>query len=146
MIALRQLFLILVIAAPGFAGQRETALDRYVAKPDPAYKYGLVARAEGADATVYVLDLTSQTWRTPAEVNRTEWKHWLTIIRPKHVKHDTGLLFITGGSNNSKPPAQPDAMLRDIAVSSNSVVAELRMVPNQPLTFAGETKGRAKIR
>jgi PhoPQ-activated pathogenicity-related protein len=142
--ALRPLLLFLLIAAVGVAGQRETALDRYVAKSDPAYRYDLATSTEAADAAIYVLDLTSQTWRTTAEVNRTEWKHWLTIIRPKHVKHDTGLLFITGGSNNSKPPAQPDAMLREIAVSSNSVVAELRMVPNQPLTFAGETKGRVE--
>jgi PhoPQ-activated pathogenicity-related protein len=75
-------------------------------------------------------------------VDRPEWRHWLTIIKPATVKHATGLLFITGGSVQSKPPAQAPANLTSIAVETGTVVAELRMVPNQPITFAGETKGR----
>ena len=46
----------------------------------------------------------------------------------------------------SKPPAQPPANLTSMAVDTGTVVTELRMVPNQPLTFAGETKGRVRMR
>ena len=36
-----------------------------------------------------MIDMTSQTWRTPAEVDRTVWKHWLTIVKPDKVDgHD----------------------------------------------------------
>jgi PhoPQ-activated pathogenicity-related protein len=86
--------------------------------------------------------MTSQAWRSSEEVDRPLWKHWLTIVRPAQVKSDTGLLFIGGGSNDSKPPAQPDAMISGLAVETGTVVTELRMVPNQPITFRGELKGR----
>lgn len=134
----------LFLASVALAASARTALDRYVAAPDPAWKYELVQKTDGEGYTAYVLDMTSQSWRTPAEVDRPVWRHWVTVIRPTKVRTDTGLLFITGGNNNSKPPAQPDAMLRTIAVDTGSVVTELRMVPNQPLTFAGETKGRVE--
>ncbi len=50
------------IAAVSFA--EETALDRYVAKPDPTYSWKLARQTPGDDNTQYVIDLTSQTWRT----------------------------------------------------------------------------------
>jgi PhoPQ-activated pathogenicity-related protein len=123
---------------------RETPLDRYVATPDPSYRYELSNSTKIEGATIFVLDMTSQKWRSSAEVDRPEWRHWVTIIRPDQVKHDTGFLFITGGANNGKPPAPPDANLRNLAIDTGTVVAELRMVPNQPLTFAGEAKGRVE--
>ena len=42
----------------------ETALDRYVAKPDPTYAWSLANTIEGDGYTAYVLDLKSQTWRS----------------------------------------------------------------------------------
>jgi PhoPQ-activated pathogenicity-related protein len=127
-----------------FGASKETALDRYVAKPDPAYKYTLVQTTPGDGYTTYVLDMVSQTWLTTAEVDRPEWRHWVTVIKPTNVKHSTGFLMITGGANNSKPPAQAPANLTQMAVETGTVVTELRMVPNQPLTFAGDTKGRTE--
>ena len=38
----------------------------------------------------------------------------------------------------------PPPNLTALAVDTGTVVTELRMVPNQPLTFAGETKGRTE--
>jgi PhoPQ-activated pathogenicity-related protein len=126
------------------AAEKRTALDRYVAAPDPNYKYELISTIKGEGFTTFVLDMTSQSWRSAAEVDRPLWKHWVTITRPDKVKSDIGFLFITGGSNTSKPPSAPDPMLRGLAVDTQTIVAELRMVPNQPLTFAGETKGRTE--
>ena len=144
---MRKLTLYLAIAAAAIAatpGGRTTALDRYVQAPDPSYRYQLVNTIPGAEATTYVIDLTSQTWRKPSEVNETVWKHWLTIIRPNKVSGSTGFLFITGGSIHSQPPAKPDDFLLDMALTTGTVVAELRQVPNEPLTFAGETKPRTE--
>jgi hypothetical protein len=45
----------------------------------------------------------SQSWRSPAEVDRTTWQHWLTIVVPKTVSHDTALLYISSGSNEALP-------------------------------------------
>src|SRR4051812_45391031 len=50
-----------------------TALDAYVSAPDPSYQYALNKIITGAGYTDYVIDLTSQTWRSPSEVDRTLW-------------------------------------------------------------------------
>jgi PhoPQ-activated pathogenicity-related protein len=133
------LFLTRIVTA-----ERQTALDRYLASPDTSYRFEVVKTLFGEGYTAYVLDMTSQTWRSVAEVDRTEWRHWITIIKPKELKHSTGLLFITGGANGSNPPAQPPANLTSMAIDTGTVVTELRMVPNQPIVFAGESKGRVE--
>src|SRR5262249_576930 len=127
----------------GFASEK-TALDRYVAQPDPNYSYKLIDTIEGDGATAYVLEMVSQKWLTEQEVDRPLWKHWVTIIKPNEVSSTIGLLFITGGANGRPAPQSPDQNLIQVAKGTKSVVTELRMVPNQPLVFAGETKGRTE--
>ncbi len=113
----------------------QTALDRYVHTPDPAYEWHLVNSISGQGITTYVVEMTSQTWLTTNEVDRPLWKHWLTITKPDEVKHDTALLFIGGGSNESPAPTKPHKELATTAIATASIVAELRNIPNQPLTF-----------
>ncbi len=112
-----------------------TPLDDYVKAPDENYSYSLVNTIAGVGYTAYVLEMTSQSWRSKDEVDRTLWKHWLTIIKPDKVAFDKALLWITGGSNDRPAPTEADSMVAGVAVLSNTVVAELRMVPNQPLNF-----------
>lgn len=131
----------LLSPAGALAGE-PTALDRYVATPDPNYHYTLVKTIPGDGYTAYVLDMTSQQWRTAAEVDKPVWKHWLTIVEPEHVKTSIGVLVIGGGTTDSKPPAHVDRLWTSIAVTTHSVVSELRMVPNEPLRFAGEARSR----
>jgi len=126
------------------AAQDFTALDRYVQAPDPSFRYQLASTIPGEGVTTFVLDMVSQNWLTPAEVDRTEWRHWLTVMKPEKVTSPIGLLFISGGSNASKPPTRPNLMLLAIARETGAVTAELRMVPNQPLTFAGDGKPRTE--
>jgi PhoPQ-activated pathogenicity-related protein len=140
----RQLLLLAAFLSTGLAADRKTALDRYVAAPDASFKYEVLENQSREGYTAFVLEMTSQTWRSAAEVDQPVWRHRLTVIKPAQVKHSTGFLFITGGSSQSKPPAEPPANLTSLAVDTGTVVAELRMVPNQPLTFAGETKGRVE--
>jgi len=126
---------------PGFC----TALDDYVAAPDASYSWRLVKTIPGTGYTGYVLDMTSQTWRTSAEVDRTRWQHWVTIVKPETVKSSKALLLISGGRNGGRVPSSVSSMLGGIAVTTNSVLAELRMIPNQPLTFIGdETRPRSE--
>jgi PhoPQ-activated pathogenicity-related protein len=122
----------------------QTALDRYVAKPDSNYKWRLVNAVKGDGHTTYIVDMTSQSWRTTNEVNHPLWQHWLTIVKPDQVTSTTGLLFISGGSNKKEPPAKADASFISIATDSSTIVTELRNVPNEPLTFAGETEPRTE--
>ena len=113
-----------------------TALDDYIAKPDPTFSWRLAETKEADDHTMFAIELTSQTWRTPDEVDRTVWKHWLLVARPKVLASNTGFLFITGGSHRDTPPEVDGTMLK-MAVETKSIVAELKNVPNQPLEFKG---------
>jgi len=139
-------FLLLLLIAGSVCGAAEktTALDRYVQAPDPSFRYELISSNTADGITTQVLDLTSQNWLTKDEVDRTEWRHWLVICRPERVATSTALLYIGGGSNTSKPPSSPSKMLTLLAAESGAVVAELRMVPNQPLTFKADGRPRTE--
>ena len=117
------------------ADQSRTALDRYVAAPDPAFGWKVLRQlpAEGAKATL--LEMTSQRWLTEKEVQRPLWTHWVTVIVPEKVTSDAALLFITGGSLERQPPTAPPAWLLDAARNTSTVTVELRLVPNQPVVF-----------
>jgi PhoPQ-activated pathogenicity-related protein len=117
----------------------ETALDRYIAAPDSNFSFrkaGKLAASTGVMASI--LELTSQQWLTTKEVDRPLWRHWLIVYRPVTVTRDVGLLFIGGGSNDGKRPSKVNTVLAGIARDTGTVTAELRMVPNQPLTFTGD--------
>jgi PhoPQ-activated pathogenicity-related protein len=129
--------------SPSLAEER-TALDRYVALSDRNYRYDLINTIPGDGCTTYVLEMTSQQWRTAAEVDRSIWKHWLTIVEPQQVRTSIGVLIISGGSNRSNPPGRINPLIALLATSTGSVISELRMVPNQPLMFAGDTRQRSE--
>jgi PhoPQ-activated pathogenicity-related protein len=120
----------------------KTALDDYVAKRDPTYSWKLVKTIPGDGYTTFVLDLQSQSWRTVPEVDRTVWQHWLVIVKPDQVKHETAYLRIGGGRNGDAAPEKPNPQLVLFAKGTNTVVAELGMVPNQPLVFNQDGKPR----
>jgi len=121
----------------------ETALDRYIASDDGAYRWKLVASYEEESYWLHVLELTSQKWRSSVDVDRPLWKHWLSIVRPKKATGDTAFLYIGGGNNKNPAPTTANARITQLALASGTVVAELGMVPNQPLHFTDKPeKGR----
>ena len=124
---------------------QETSLDRYIAKPDPSYGWKLANRVSGQGYKGYILELSSQTWRSATEVDRPVWKHWLTIIKPDKATSNKALLFIGGGSNKDAVPAAVSERTLSFAMETNTVIAELGMVPNQPLFFSdSKEKGRSE--
>lgn len=112
-----------------------TALDRYVAAPDPAYAWKVAKQLPADGVTATLIDLTSQTWLSDKEVEQPVWKHWLVVVTPPTVTSDIGFLVISGGRNDRNPPSAPSPWLVETARDTNTVVAELRMVPNQPTVF-----------
>ena len=132
-----------ITAAPVLANPKN-ALDTYVAKPDPAFAWKVVGKVSGEGYHGAVLELTSQSWLTDKDVDHPVWKHWLTVIVPDKVSHAKALLYITGGEINDPAPVKATDRWAKMAIDTNSVVAELDDVPNQPLRFAEDPKPRVE--
>jgi PhoPQ-activated pathogenicity-related protein len=144
---LRSLVMTVLSVAPAVAvtaAAGETALDRYVAAPDAHYQYALAHTIVGDGYTGHLLRMTSQQWRSAAEVDRPLWQHSITIVRPDRVVTATGLLVVSGGSNGKPPPHDINPLLVRAALASRSVVSEVRMVPNEPLVFADDGQKRSE--
>jgi len=116
-----------------------TALDDYVQKKDD---WEVVSSETSGDMQTFVLTMNSQTWRTEKEVNRPVWQHWISIAVPKEVKSEIGFMFIGGGANGRKTPKGPDARTQEIARTTQTVVAQIHMTPNQPLVFLNDGERR----
>jgi len=129
---------------PARARPPQTALDRYVAAPDPSFAWKVVRDLPAEGVTATLIEMASQRWLTEQEVERPLWTHWITVVRPRLadakgegglMTSDVALLFISGGSNDRQPPARPAAWLVDAARETGTLTAELRLVPNQPVIF-----------
>src|SRR6266404_6124072 len=139
--------LVLAIAAVFAAAQAppapvKTALDDYIEKPDPAFKWEVAKTTPGNATTTTIIKLTSQAWRTEKDVDRPVWEHWLVIVKPKVLKTNKVFLMVTGGNNAGKIPDGANLSVAQLAEATGSIAVELRMVPNQPLVFHGDGKPR----
>ncbi len=131
----------------GFAGiplVMGNSLDDYVSAPDANYNcIQQGAAIDGNGYTAYVLNMTSQAWRSSTEVNRTLWKHWVIVVVPDNLQTNTALLHINGGNNDETVPGANDYFIQNalsvVAKMSHSIVVDVRMVPNQPLCFTDES-------
>lgn len=124
-----------------FLGPTQRVLDQFLTQPNPAYNWTLHDTLDGAGFTAYVLDFTSQTWRSAEEVNEPLWRHWLTVLVPDVVRSETALLLVDGGSRFSGPPDLNNAdiqQLAQFAAATGSVTVHLPNVPNQPLQFSDD--------
>ena len=121
-----------------------TALDDYIDKVDDSHAWQFAAMDEVDGTRIVVVDMVSQHWLTDAQVDRTEWRHWLRLSIPPAVTTDVAFLYVTGGRNGGDPPVEPDQGMVAIANATGSIVAELGMVPNQPLVFDGDGEPRVE--
>lgn len=144
MTILRRLALLVLFCASPASPAGATALDDYVHAPDENYAWRLIASERGTNYNTHVLHMASQVWRTGKDVDRVLWRHWLLLTVPDDARFDTAMLMIGGGDNDYDPPDGPNASLVELARASRSVVAELRMVPNQPLFFLDDPQLRPR--
>ncbi|MDX9973577.1 MAG: PhoPQ-activated protein PqaA family protein [FCB group bacterium] len=123
------------------------ALENYVNEPDPTYAYSVVSSGPGVDCTVYVVDMTSQTWH-PNDVDKPVWRHWVMVFVPNRVETETALLIITGGNNKHDRPPTVDGKeaqaVSNIVSKTGGVVVMLKGVPSEPLVFNAEGKSRTE--
>ena len=109
--------------APTAPARVETALDRYIARPESAYKWAgapeLVQSANETDLT-----LTSQVWQG------NKWTHRLQIFVPQKMLHaDACLINVSFGSGSFAETFAGQAL----ADATGNTVVNLFNVPNQPL-------------
>lgn len=136
-------FLTLAAAAPALLAL--SPLQRYVDGSDSSYGYRLVKTfTDDPRYRAYVLELTSQQWRTAREVDRPLWKHWITIVEPPDVRTDIAAIVVGGGSNTDPPAAKVPRYLTALSLATYSVTCEVSCVPNQPLTFTDERQERSE--
>lgn len=119
----------------------DTLLRDYVQAPDSTFRYEIVHSVPGDQYDYHVLKMYSQHWLTPDIVDQTEWWHWVSMIVPKKTPYSTAMLWIGGGSTNSKMPEEPNELILAAATKTNSVVAQIHNTPFQPITFANDTFG-----
>lgn len=120
------------------AQQASTALQDYVAAPDPSFGYVVRQRLELGPCDVAELTLTSQTWRDMA------WKHRLFLLVPDNVKPQTNALLVIEGGSWNKADEQPinsddqgfpkeALLLSAYAQQLGRPIALLLNVPRQPI-------------
>jgi PhoPQ-activated pathogenicity-related protein len=134
--AVTALAVLVACGCGGASTPSSTALDDYVAAPDPAFalETPAVAETDFGDAVARVYRLTSQQWLTTAEVDVPLWQHWLVVYAPAALSAATALLVVEGGSSGDEPPGA-DAARATLAATAGAIVAEVRQIPNQPLRF-----------
>lgn len=110
----------------------------YLAAPDTAYRYTPVHTRSGDGVTTHVLRMVSQRWLTEEQVDEPTWWHWVTLVVPDTVEHNTALLWIGGGSRDDDPPTAPPEFLGAAARATNAITVHLHNVPFQPLRFTGD--------
>ena len=122
------------------SGAAETALDRYIAKSDPNYAFTHYHTQRGTGYTAYFLEMTSQQWRSPSEVDRTLWTHEVALVIPQFGldSSDTAILLIDGGNNGGALLTEIPEAVGAAAAATGAVIAVVRQVPNQPLYFTDE--------
>lgn len=131
---------LLVLLSP-LARGADTALDRYVARPDLHFWYAQYHSESKPLYTTWFLDMTSQQWRSPSEVDRSVWTHQVMITMPRLFtakKRRTAVLVIDGGGNDSPPPRDTDTQAAAMATVLGTPVVILKQIPNQPLAFSDE--------
>lgn len=130
----------------------QTPLDDYVRAPDPSYKWtDTGVRLDFGplfQCTGYVLNLTSQTWKTTAWSQSPVWYHQLVLLYPigyTFAANGPGAMYITGGHNGDGPP---DAMSEDVLVAGRLCdevgipAAVLFQIPNQPIVYQSDPEKR----
>ncbi|XP_061192028.1 autocrine proliferation repressor protein A-like [Saccostrea echinata] len=125
-----------------------TPLDDYVHRPDSYYKYTEIGSYRGPEYTMYILNMTSQKWKTEAVTDQPVWWHYLTVTIPDKINYtQAAFMLIDGGSNTEGPPKITNnfvALTTVMAVSACAIGADLRMIPNQPIVFKDDPEKKRR--
>jgi PhoPQ-activated pathogenicity-related protein len=100
-----------------------TPRDIYVANPDPSVHTEIMYQAKKESYTLFVMKLISQNWLSTSEVDEPTWWHWVTIVVPDTLFHNTGFIWIGGGAKDDEIPQEAGIIPRRTALLTHSVAA-----------------------
>lgn len=116
------------------------ALANYVASPESVTSYTLLSTVQTTVATVYVLNVTTLSFLTSAEVGvRSTWFNYVTVSVPISLDKtkSQATVYFTGGSNTGSVPGV-DAIITPYSYATKSVGVTVYDIPNQPITYASD--------
>ena len=134
------LIILIILTISNCEKSNNNHLKDYVYTKDPAFRYEIVQIDTAKSWKEYRIKMISGTWLTKNEVNNTEWWHWITIVVPNKTLETEALLIVGGGSSKKKEPLNASELLINIALETNSIVAEISNIPFQPLNFSNDSK------
>lgn len=118
------LFVAFGSSRPVIAGEIPDGLQKYVARPEPVYRWELKGKLDRGTSTVFDLHLVSQDWQGIV------WEHQLQVFQPAGTKPNATMLLWNQGGRAGEGSI---AFGLDLAQKIGSPVAFLYGVPNQPL-------------
>ena len=125
----------------------EQVLPCYLLQPDSHYQWKITHQSDvgNGTATLYTVHLTSLKWTAgeQAGVDYPLWQHRVSVYVPKVIRYRSALLYINGGSLypalypaiKAPEPDDKEINFLKIALDTQSVVINLKDIPNQRLTF-----------
>ncbi len=118
------------------------ALQAYAQQDDGAFHYDHIASIPVPGVTLHLYSMISQVWRSSDEIDRTLWQHQLVIAVPDQVAFDTAMLFVGDNDNDDPLVDENDIIVQiiaQLAQGSQTIVAAVYQVPNQPFYFPNYT-------
>lgn len=127
----------------GLQSVHSTPLDDYVNKPDPTYSWKLIKTVPSDKSTVYILNLTSQTWMDRSFSSRPVWWHYMVITVPKVLQRPSfALLNLVEGRNSDGIPKPTPSQLAEV---SGTVAVDLLQIPDQPIVFPSDPAHESRV-
>ena len=96
-----------------------TPLDDYVNAPDPTFSWKLLQTIPSSDNTIYILNMTSQTWKDckmrkissfskryekfilASFSSQPVWWHYMVVTVPKVLRRGNRAFMLIGGGDNT---------------------------------------------
>ncbi len=109
--------------APDTATPLKTALDDYIARAEPAYKWEKASQRQIGKNLVTMLNVTSQTWQG------IDWTHKVEIVKPEKIDFPGYALLYLSTTDS----AFESILSQSLAGQLGATVIHVMGMPNQPL-------------
>ena len=123
-----------------------TVLSDYVRGNNQYFKYQLKGSYDNDYGKFIIFNMTSVKWLDEKELgNSCYWFHLVEIAIPKKIKQQSDVLMLVAGGSQKEIAPTSDNELMKMAASTQSIVASIHQIPNQPLVFNSDPTRQQRI-